>query len=289
MSSALPGLVKAFAWTCRNVVLYGRRNMHAQSHQSDPRILVRRTLARDHRFLAGLLRPGQSVLDVGCGLGAITAGIAKTVGPAGNVIGLDRDETLLQLARTEYRTVSNLEFVRGDAIDLDYHAQFDIVTAARTLQWIAEPALAISQMRKAIQQGGRLVVLDYNHLRNHWSPEPPYGFSKVYQAFLAWRQANCWDNEMAEHLPELFHLAGLDEVESYEQDEVTGRGDPLWSEVMQSLGEQVTRAGFCTETELKEGQQRYYDWSKTGLIKQTLSMQTVVGRVPASAEIFDPS
>ena len=277
MSSALPGLVKAFAWTCRNVVLYGRRNMHAQSHQSHPRILVRRTLARDHRFLAGLLRPGQSVLDVGCGLGAITAGIAKAVGPAGNVIGLDRDETLLQLARIEHRVVPNLEFVRGDAINLDYHAQFDIVTAARTLQWIAEP-------------GGRLVVLDYNHLRSHWSPEPPYGFRKFYQAFLAWRQANCWDNEMAEHLPELFHLAGLDEVESYEQDdELTGRGDPLWLEVMQSLGEQVARAGFCKETELKEGQQCYGDWSKTGLLKQTLSMQTVVGRVPASAEIFDPS
>lgn len=50
----------------RGVVL-GKINMAAQSHRSDPRILGRRTLQRDHRHLARLLRPGLAVLDVGCG------------------------------------------------------------------------------------------------------------------------------------------------------------------------------------------------------------------------------
>src|SRR5215467_3542294 len=118
--------------------------MAAQSHRSDPRILGRRTLQRDHRGLAELVHPGLSVLDVGCGTGAITAGAAKAVGPHGYVVGIDRDEVLLEVARTEHAKVPNLRFEYGDVTTLTFCAQFDVVSAARTLQWIAEPALAIS-------------------------------------------------------------------------------------------------------------------------------------------------
>ena len=47
--------------------------MSQQHHQSDPRVLSRRSLEQDHRVLAKLLQPGLAVLDVGCGTGAITA------------------------------------------------------------------------------------------------------------------------------------------------------------------------------------------------------------------------
>ncbi len=64
--------------------------MSAKSHRSDPRVLSRPTLERDHRSLAKLLQPGMSVLDVGCGTGAIIAGIAQAVGPSGRVVGMDK-------------------------------------------------------------------------------------------------------------------------------------------------------------------------------------------------------
>src|SRR6516164_2145961 len=107
--------------------------MPAQSHRSDPRILGRRTLQRDHRCLAELLRPGLAVLDVGCGTGAITAGAAKAVGPHGHVVGIDRDEALLELARAEHAMIPNLRFEYGDVTTLTFGTEFDIVTAARTL------------------------------------------------------------------------------------------------------------------------------------------------------------
>src|SRR5579862_7155736 len=121
--------------------------MSAQSHRSDPGILGRRTLDRDQRTLAELLRPGFSVLDTGCGTGAITAGIANAVAPHGWVVGIDRDPVLLELARTEHGRLANLRFEYGDVLCLSFRAQFDIVTAARTLQWIAEPAVAIANMK----------------------------------------------------------------------------------------------------------------------------------------------
>ena len=159
--------------------------MPAQSHRSDRRILGRRTVQRDHRCLAELLHPGLSVLDVGCGTGAISADAAKAVGPHGHVVGIDREEVLLELARTEHALVPSLRFEYGDVTTLTSCAQFDIVSAARALQWIAEPPLAISKMKQAAKPSGVLVVLDYNHTSNDWEPDPPGEFKLFYNAFLA--------------------------------------------------------------------------------------------------------
>jgi SAM-dependent methyltransferase len=261
--------------------------MPAQLHRSDPRLLAWRTLERDHRCLAELLRPGLSVLDVGCGTGAITAGIAQAVKPEGCVVGVDRDEVLLEMARTEHAGIENLQFECGDATALKYRARFDIVTSARALQWIAEPRLVIENMKQAAKRGGVVVVLDYNHTQNQWEPEPPPEFRVCYEAFLSWRRANGWDNEMADHLPELFRSAGLASVSSCAQDEVMKRGQPefawqsfLWSGTLQHLTPQLVAAGFCTEIQLEQAHEKYDSWVRTELVKQTLALRATIGRVP---------
>jgi len=258
-----------------------------QQHQSDSRILNRRTLEKDHRYLAKLLRPGLSVLDVGFGTGAITVGIAKAVGHEGFVVGVDRDEDYLARARDEYASVPNLRFENGDATSLTFHAEFDIVTAARTLQWIAEPGLAILKMKEALKPSGILVVLDYNLAANEWEPEPPAEFLRFYDTFLAWRKANFWDNQMADHLPALFQSAGLIEIESHVQDDIAERGLPhfeeqanLWFWVIENIGEQLTKAGFLSDTELRDAGNCYQAWAQTELVNQTMRMRTVVGRRP---------
>jgi SAM-dependent methyltransferase len=264
------------------------KSLNAQSHRSDPRILGRRTLERDHRALARLLRPGLSVLDVGCGTGAITAGIARAVGAEGRVVGVDRDERLLELAREKHRACSNLQFEQADATTLSHRAQFDIVTAARTLQWISEPGLAISKMKEAAKPGGLLVILDYNHTKSEWAPDPPPAFRHFYRAFLDWRAANGWDNEMGDHLPGLFRQVGLLDIRSEIEDEIAARGDAdfveraaLWSEVIENLGEPISKAGFCTESELETARESYSAWVETDLEKQTLALRAVIGRCAA--------
>ncbi len=142
-----------------------------------------------------MLQPGMSVLDVGCGTGAITSGIAKAVGPDGRAVGLDRDAGLVELARNAHAGIANLTFEPGDATNLRFNAEFDIVTGARILQWIAAPEQAVQSMKRATKPGGVVVVLDYNHMHNAWEPEPPREFRRFYEAFLArWRQANDWDS-----------------------------------------------------------------------------------------------
>src|SRR6202008_4251909 len=62
-------------------------------------ILDTRSLATDHRRLAELLPPGLAVLDVGCGTGAITRGVAEAVGRLGRVVGVDVNASMIEKAR----------------------------------------------------------------------------------------------------------------------------------------------------------------------------------------------
>ncbi len=258
--------------------------MNGQKHQSDARILSRRTLVRDHQALVALLAPGMHVLDAGCGVGAIAAGIAAAVGPEGRVVGIDRDLGMIRIAQTQASAV--LRFEVSDIIDAPYIGQFDIVTAARTLQWIAEPARAVTAMVRAAKPGGWVVVLDYNHAANSWMPVPPPEFTVFYQAFLAWRAAHGWDNQMADHLPDLFRSAGLLDVTVSGQSEVARPEDPdfgettlIWEEVIEKVGARMAESGFIQAAQLEAASRVYRQWRQSELRCQTLQLKAVIGRV----------
>ena len=259
--------------------------MAQQHHQSDPRVLSRRTLAQDHRTLAALLKPGMRVLDIGCGTGAITAGIAEAVGLSGHVLGLDRDSSLIEIAQKDHAGLANLTFEQGDILSFGLLNQFDIVTAARVLQWISNPQEALTRMKAAVKRDGLIVVLDYNHEENTWDPAPPPAFAHFYNSFLDWRAANQWDNRMADHLPVLFQTIGLSNTgEAQDDTEVSQRGEPgfesatgIWPNVMETIGPTIVSAGFLSETDLLQAQEGYARYQLNVLTTQRLSLKTVIG------------
>lgn len=261
--------------------------MSSQQHRSDTRILDRRTLSSDHRRLAELLSPGLSVLDVGCGTGSITKGIAQVVGPGGTVVGVDRDRALIERAIAHCTSFPNLRFEEGDATRLGYEACFDIVAAARTLQWIADLTTAVQRMVRAARPGGLIVVLDYNHACNEWEPAPPTEFAAFYTAFLSWRAANGWDNEVANHCPALMEEAGLQEIRSDVHDETTVKGSSafdektgLWTQVIDNLGPTLVDAEVFDASRLDAARRAYEAWRRDGLVRHRLSMRAIVARVP---------
>ena len=262
--------------------------MSSQQHQSDPKVLDRRTLQRDHRLLAELLRPGMAVLDVGCGTGAITRGIAEAVGAAGRVVGVDRDRGLIERARATHAGVAHLRFVEADLTGLDFERQFDLVTAARTLQWVADLPAAVRAMARAARPGGQLVVLDYNHTLNEWEPKPPDPFVEFYRCFLSWREANGWDNEIADHCAALLDAAGLEEIRVTDQNESAVKGCEgfaetagIWIEVIDRLGPALAHAGECDQALVDAARESYGQWHTTALQKHTLAMKTTIARRPA--------
>ena len=225
--------------------------MGAQQHQSNAGTLDRRTLTKDHRCLVRFLRPEMAVSDVGCGTGAITVGIAEAVGPRGTVIGVDRDRELIARANGRSASIPNLHFAQADAVDFCCARRFDVVTAARTLQWIADLPQAISEMARVAKRGGQLVVVDYNHTFNRWEPDPPEAFASFYKVFLTWRHSNGWSNEMGHQLADLFAAECLIDIQAHRQDAQSERGDPdfaaetaLWTNVIDNLGSTLVTSGF---------------------------------------------
>ena len=226
-----------------------------------------------------------AVLDVGAGTGAITAGIAGADGPSGSVLGIDRDETMVRLAREHHAGVANLAFELLDVLELRDDARFDVVTAARALQWIEDPARALQRMHAATQPRGMVVVLEYTHADLVWEPAPPEPVRLFYDAFLAWRDANGWDNRLGDHLPGLVADAGFRDVVLTVEDEVATRGDPgfadaleLWQRVMESMGATIVGAGFLAQADLDAARAAHRSWSEHDARLQRMVLRAVYGR-----------
>jgi ubiquinone/menaquinone biosynthesis C-methylase UbiE len=249
------------------------------------RFLDARTLADSHRHLATLLRPGMTVLDVGCGTGAMTEGIAQVVGPQGHVWGIDVSEELIARARSRERRQSNLSFEVADVALLGRaERSFDVVTSARMLQWLADPRAALLAMVGVLRRGGLLVALDYNHHKASWAPPLPASVQAFYRAFLEWRARAGMDNEIAERLPAMFDDLGLTDVRCVQQPETTSRGDRdfehrigLWGEVIATRGHQLVADGFLTETERTRAAHEFRQWAGSEAQTQSLWLATTQG------------
>ena len=97
-------------------------------------------------------RPGERVLDLGCGTGALTAAIAAAGAEAE---GVDRDEAMLTVARREH---PGIRFRRLDAREISVDRPLDAVFSNAALHWMPDQDAVIGGVAAALRPGGRFVV-----------------------------------------------------------------------------------------------------------------------------------
>ncbi len=109
--------------------------------------------------------PGQRILDVGCGAGDDLAELAKLVGPAGRVIGIDTSQTLLEHAQAKTAGQNlPIDLKWGDAQSLQFpDDSFDRIRADRVLQHVDCPDRAVGEMMRVTKPGGRIVLVDADY------------------------------------------------------------------------------------------------------------------------------
>jgi len=100
----------------------------------------------------------ESVLDLGCGDGKISAEIARRV-PAGRVLGVDSSEDMIGLSRRSFPASGypNLRFQRGDARALEFDARFDVVFSNATLHWVRDHGPVLKGAARSLRPGGRIL------------------------------------------------------------------------------------------------------------------------------------
>ncbi len=192
--------------TPRATYTHGHPERVVASHAS-------RTVADSAVFLVPRLRPGMRLLDLGCGPGTITAGLASLVDP-GEVVGVDAAPEVLDRARAHVASlgVTNVTFRTADVLALPFPEQsFDVVYAHQLLQHLGDPVGALVEAARVLRPGGLVAVREADFATMTFHPENPTldAWRSMYRAV---HRANGGEPDAGRRLLEWANAAGFERI-----------------------------------------------------------------------------
>ncbi len=180
-------------------------------HESVLRSHKWRTAENSAAYLLPHLAEDAQVLDVGCGPGTITAGLADRV-PRGRVTGIDAAQEVIDQASAAAGGRENLDFATGDVYALDYQDDsFDVVHAHQVLQHLGDPVRALREMRRVTRPGGIVAVRDGDYGGMTWYPELPV-LDEWRAYYIAVARGNGGEPNGGRHLHAWARQAGFTDV-----------------------------------------------------------------------------
>ncbi len=198
------------------------------------------------------LRAGMRVLDLGCGGGAVTLRMAALVGAEGEVVGIDLDPSILQLAQREAQDLNlPVTFRHLGAEGLEEVAAYDFAYARYLLSHLQHPERAMEAMVQALRPGGRLAVEDI-FFPGHVCYPPNAAFERYLELYQAVVRAKGADPAIGLRLMSMALEAGLAEVQVELVVPVfrEGEGKRVAQVTVEHIREAVVGAGLATGTEV---------------------------------------
>ena len=124
---------------------------------------VRRILHRPEIVLAGLVQQGQTVLDIGCGMGHFTIGMAKMVGPHGRVIAVDIQDRMLARVRRRAGKQGLSERIvlhKGEVSGVEMSGEIDFALAFWMVHEVPDQSAFFQVVRGLLKPDGRFFVAE---------------------------------------------------------------------------------------------------------------------------------
>lgn len=137
------------------------------------------TRAADAVLQLAAARPGERVLDIGCGAGATSFLLAEQVGPGGHVTGLDVSQPLLALARAR-ASAANIDFMEADAAVAPFRPEYDLIFSCFGVMFFVDPVAAFGNIRKAAAPCGRLAFICWRTAEENEWVSLPYAAAKPF-------------------------------------------------------------------------------------------------------------
>jgi ubiquinone/menaquinone biosynthesis C-methylase UbiE len=219
-----------------------------------------RTAENSAAYLLPHLRPGMSLLDVGCGPGTLTADLATRVAP-GEVLGVDVSPEVVAEAEAHARGagVPNLSFRVGDFRSVGLAAgSFDAVHAHQVLQHLRDPVGALAEMRKLVRPEGIVAARDGDYSAMVWWPADAR-LDLWREIYLAVTRRNGAEADAGRRLLSWARAAGFEDVAyststwTFATPEDRGWWAELWAERTTSslLARQAADYGIATPDRLE--------------------------------------
>ena len=230
---------------------------------------AQRTADEAAAFLLPHLRPGMRLLDVGCGPGSITRGLAERLAP-GQVVGLDLSKDALDGARRDAakRGLTNLVYEEGSVYQLRFaDASFDVVYAHQVLQHLRERGSALREMLRVTRPGGFVAVRDVDWGTAAYWPRDPWIDRFIEVHHQTWYR-NGGEPQMGRQLRALFNAAGAAELQITAAvwcyatpDETAAWGEAYADRLLTSpMGERPVEYGFATRAEIESMASAFRAW-----------------------------
>jgi SAM-dependent methyltransferase len=240
-------------------------------HESVLRSHTWRTAENSAAYLLPHLRAGQTLLDVGCGPGTITADLALLVAP-GEVVGLDAsaDVVAQAAAHAEGLGLENLRFEVGDLFAPDYaDGSFDVIHLHQVLQHLGDPVAALVALRRVLAPDGVLAVRDGDYSAFSWAPEDRL-LDRWLELYLAVTAHNGHDACIGPKLMGLALEAGFSDVEvssstwTYAEPSTRAWWGGLWADRVRysRFGEQALEYGLSDAEELSAIGAAFLRWAE---------------------------
>jgi ubiquinone/menaquinone biosynthesis C-methylase UbiE len=230
-----------------------------------------RTAEEAAAFLLPELSPGMRLLDVGCGPGSITLGLAERL-PRGEVVAIDLSREMLAQNRldAEARGVTNLRYEYGNVYELTYpDASFDVAYAHQVFQHLADRSAALREMLRVVKPGGLIAVRDVDWGSIAYWPQDPWldRFIEVYEEAA---RGLGGEPQMGRRMRTLFHEAGLSDVQVTAavwcyatHEETVTWGDSYADRLLTSwMGERPVEAGLATRAEIEAMAEAFRVWAR---------------------------
>lgn len=195
------------------------------------------------------LQPGMDCLDVGCGIGAVTLKLARRVGNAGKVVGIDLDDRYLELARQAATRHDLLAVFRSQRVnDLQEEAAYDLVYSRFLLTHLQEPGRSLERLIRAVRPGGLVVVEDIEFAAHFCYPACP-AFDRYVSLYQQVVRRNGGDPNIGPQLVSLLMDGGLEAVgvEVVQPTFRAGPGKWMAQVTAEHIRESVVTAGLASD------------------------------------------